>query len=538
MLAVAEDPTQKADFETFLAPFAQPGTMKDLSKEFDSPEDLGIYVLLTTEDNAAIIRKDPRVLSIDLDVDSGFDEPSTAAPDQSEQITLDTFDGFVIQTPSQDALGDLSLPLPVNVQGFTPSNVPGYAYQQEAGKGVTVYVLDTGANPAHDDFAKAEGNKRWLFASEDTAEDDKNGHGSCVQSLVNGPLFGVAKAADIVIVKLGARFTLDNILFGLLLVYQDVIKNKLQGKAVVNMSLGSQLLVPSTNNQGKNPGFILPQAIAGYNSTIQLLIDEDVVVVAASGNSRDEPGGSEFVTAFPAFLGRQLNMIAVGAVTAEGKREDYSQGVPRELDTSAVGTTVCASNLGNADVEKTGTSMSAPLVSGMIAVWLSSAQYRARLQVPGQVAANVKQLVRELSYNRFGGGDTPVAWNGVDVFTCNSGISGSAKLRARAGQCVINSTSTALPTASPPPQPPSATVPVVVSTMTPPPPAQTPLPCYNFNVDAYGYCCATADSPCGDGVGTCWLPFTGVGVGGGGDGINLLPTGARCPPPPGAKDDF
>ncbi|KAK1995905.1 subtilase [Colletotrichum falcatum] len=536
--------SQKADFEKFLTPFAVSGTLKDLAQEFGSSEPIGIYVLVTTEENALEISKDSRVASIDLNIEAGFDEPSSPVQGQQDEFTRETFGDIVIQSPSQDALNDLSLPLLVNVDGFISSDMPGYAFGQEAGKGVTVYVMDSGTNPSHDEYTKAEGTIRWLFATEDKTENDENGHGSCMQSLVNGPLFGAAKGADIVIIKLGAKYTLDNILFGLLLIYQDVIKNKLQGKAVVNMSIGNTLLLPSSNSHGRKPGFILEDGIAGYKSALQLLIGQDVVAVAASGNSREDPNGGEFVTSFPAFLGREIDIITVGAVDRRGKRESYSQGVPRELDTSAIGTATCASNHGNDDVEKHGTSISTPLVSGMIAVWLSQAKYRERLQVPGKVAANVKQLVRELSYNRFGGGDTPVAWNGEDVFTCQSGP-GPGRLRARAGSCAINSTSTTIlvpaQTAAPIPAKTLVTelVPTAAPSTAPPPPAALPpVPCYNFNINAYGYCCPDANNPCGLGVGTCFLPFKGEGVGGGGDGQTIVPTGARCPPPLGATDNW
>ncbi|KAK2005292.1 subtilisin-like protein [Colletotrichum eremochloae] len=545
---IAADSSQKADFETFLTPFAQSGTLKDLAQVFNSNEQIGIYVLVTTEDNALEISKDSRVSSsIDLNVEAGFDEPSSPVQGQQDEFTREAFGDVIIQSPSQNALIDLSLPLPVNADGFTPLDIPGYAFGQEAGKGVTVYIMDTGTNPSHDEYTKAEGTIRWLFATEDKTENDEDGHGSCMQSLVNGPLFGAAKSADIVMVKLGARYALDNILFGLLLIYDDVIKNKLQGKAVINMSLGNKLLLPSSNTRGRKPGFILEDGIAGYKSALELLVEEDVVAVTASGNSREDPNGGEFVTSFPAFLGREMDIITVGAVDERGKREVYSQGVPRELDTSAIGTATCASNNGNNDVEKHGTSISTPLVSGMIAVWLSQAKYRQRLQVPGKVAANVKKLVRELSYNRFGGGDTPVAWNGEDVFTCQAG---PGRLRARAGSCAVNSTSSALPapTQTPvptPTEPPVATtevtttVPAVVPSTAPPPPAALPpVPCYNFNINAYGYCCPDANNPCKPGVGTCYLPFRGEGVGGGGDGQTLVPTGARCPPPPGATDNW
>ncbi|OBR13074.1 Oryzin [Colletotrichum higginsianum IMI 349063] len=488
--------------------------------------------------------------SVKIQGEAELIEPISPVASQQEEFTRETFDNVVLQSPSQKALNDLSLPLEANVDGVTPNDIPGYAFPAAAGKGVTIYILDTGGNPNHDEYTKAEGTKRWLFANEDKTESDDVGHGSCMQSLASGPLFGAAKAADIVIVKLGARSTMDNALFGLILILQDVIQNKLQEKAVINMSIGYKLLVPSTNTRGRKPGFVQKDGIDGFKQALQLLIEQDVVVVTASGNDRDDPNAGEHITAFPAFFGRQMDIITVGAVDENGKRTYYSQGVPAELDTSAIGTATCASNKGNEDVELDGTSISTPLVTGMIATWLSDPQYKDRLQVPGKVAANVKKMVKELSYNRIGGGDTPVAWNGVDIFTCQSdsesGGSGPRKLRARAGKCAIKSTSTLIPTSTQPAVPTSTvpaappvvtpSAPAVVPSATPTPAAPPPVPCYNFNINAYGYCCPGPNSPCEKDLGTCYLPFKGEGVGGGGDGRTTVPTGARCPPPPGAAD--
>lgn len=58
---IAADPTQRADFEKFLDSFAEPDTLKDLAREFGSDEDIGVFVLDTTEDNAIAISQDPRV---------------------------------------------------------------------------------------------------------------------------------------------------------------------------------------------------------------------------------------------------------------------------------------------------------------------------------------------------------------------------------------------------------------------------------------------------------------------------------------------
>ena len=41
-----------------------------------------------------------------------------------------------------------------------------YVFDDSAGAGITVYVIDTGANPSNPDFSDMLGTKRWLWPSE------------------------------------------------------------------------------------------------------------------------------------------------------------------------------------------------------------------------------------------------------------------------------------------------------------------------------------------------------------------------------------
>ncbi|KZL83404.1 alpha-tubulin suppressor and related rcc1 domain-containing protein [Colletotrichum incanum] len=58
-----------------------------------------------------------------------------------------------------------------------------------------------------------------------------------------------------------------------------------------------------------------------------------------------------------------------------------------------------------------------------------------------------------------------------------------------------------------------------------------PVACYNFDINAYGYCCPGPGNPCEKDIGKCY--FNGEGVSGGSSGV--VPDGARCPPPEGAE---
>ena len=162
-----------------------------------------------------------------------------------------------------------------------------YVYDETAGKGITVYVIDSGMNSDNSDIsnsATASGGYRWLWPTKafwkkgrPQTEDDQTGHGSCVISKVSGYYYGVAKLVTIVSVK--HRMEKDNpnaikvssILESLSLVAADVKERNLGGKAVLNLSF-------------LGPGY--SSYIKAMTTVLTNLLAIDVVVVIPSGNLR------------------------------------------------------------------------------------------------------------------------------------------------------------------------------------------------------------------------------------------------------------
>ncbi|ENH63599.1 Subtilisin-like protease 2 [Fusarium oxysporum f. sp. cubense race 1] len=244
----------------------------------------------------------------------------------------------------------------------------GYAYDDKAGQGVTIYVLDEGFNLRHKEFTSSPGRKRWIFSKGASGENDPDGHGSCCASKALGSTVGVAPKADLVAVKL--QLTSWSLLKAWQAVILDVKQNRLQGKAVAL----------------------------------------DVVVVSSSGNF-----GTQFeVSTYPSLFANRTPIIVTGAVDNNGRLAPFSQGGPL-VTTTAPGVAVkCAAMSGasayQAGKESTGTSFSTPAVAGLAAYFLSLDSLRPRLQVPGSVAMNVKALIQEHHYARVSGGPK-VAWN-------------------------------------------------------------------------------------------------------------------------------
>jgi len=198
-----------------------------------------------------------RPLRIDLEEGSASGTPpSSSCPPEKCSQPHQKRDGHILM--QQDALDDLKLFS--QARGASLSGLPGYAYDSQGGRGITVYVIDTGVNAGHSvsvtdyqqsiglthfqEFSHMEGSIRWLYLPEEPQiESDDVGHGTCVTSKVVGSTFGVAKSASIVIVKIypiDGVFSMSRITAIWAVVARDVDSNDMVGKAVVSNSLGGE----------------------------------------------------------------------------------------------------------------------------------------------------------------------------------------------------------------------------------------------------------------------------------------------------------
>lgn len=114
---------------------------------------------------------------------------------------------------------------------------------------------------------------RWIFGgaqADKSVEEDlgSDGHGSCAGSKVNGPKYGVAKQANLVVVK--ASINIDETLDSLNKIIEDVREKKLQGKAIVNFSRSSKC--PKTASihvtPANLPGSCEPEQIHAENAGV------------------------------------------------------------------------------------------------------------------------------------------------------------------------------------------------------------------------------------------------------------------------------
>jgi hypothetical protein len=145
------------------------------------------------------------------------------------------------------------------------------------------------------------------------------------------------------------------------------------------------------------------------------------------------------ISEYPGLLARYRPIITVGAIDNEGEIAPSFQG-GELLRITAPGRGIrCAGKTRNDDQIMSGTSVgmwrpaiklriyhqansaaktASPIAAGVAAYLLSLDKYRTRLQVPGQVAKHVMDMMTELAWPRQKGG-FPVVWNAA-TDTCSA----------------------------------------------------------------------------------------------------------------------
>ncbi len=257
-----------------------------------------------------------------------------------------------------------------------------YTYDTTASN-VYTYIVDTGVRPSHNDF----GNRvvsGFTAINDGRGSDDCNGHGTHVAGTVAGATWGVAKAARIVPVRVlncQGSGTNSGVIAGMDWVAANHIK-----PAVANMSLGGG-------------------ASTATDNAVTNMRNAGVTVVVAAGNENQNA-----CNVSPA---RSPNAITVGSTTSSDARSNFSNWgscvnifAPGSSITSAWHTSNSATNT------ISGTSMAAPHVAGVAALFLAGNPTASPAQVESAVLNNgstgkvsgLNGSPNLLAYSRFGAG--------------------------------------------------------------------------------------------------------------------------------------
>jgi thermitase len=259
-------------------------------------------------------------------------------------------------------------PMLANQWGLISARFGG-AWNDAKGGRAKVAIVDSGAYSNHPDIGRIIAQRD--FVEDDAVADDDNGHGTHVTGIAgaltdNGK--GVAGGCfdcELLIAKVMGRigFTTDS------RIVKGINWSANHGADVVNLSLGG----------------------SGDSSVLRTAVDRaygrGALVVAAAGNEG---------TNVPQYPAAYSKVIAVSATTADGRLARYSSRGDW-VDLAAPGTDILStSNSGGYD-RMSGTSMSAPFVSGLAGLLASR----------GMSADSIRQSMQTTAKDLGPAGDDP-----------------------------------------------------------------------------------------------------------------------------------
>ncbi|RXW14507.1 hypothetical protein EST38_g11344 [Candolleomyces aberdarensis] len=228
-----------------------------------------------------------------------------------------------------------------NSQLFSGLNY-NFTYDDSAGQGVDIYIVDTGVLVTHSQFG---GRARW-GTSYVGGTTDGHGHGTHCAGTAAGSQFGVAKRANIIAVQVlnssGSGST-SGIISGLNWVLSQA---RASGRpSIASLSLGGS-------------------AATSLDNAVASLTSAGVHVVVAAGNSNANAGSYS-----PA---RAPSAITVGSSTIADARSSFSN-YGAVVDVFAPGSNVISAWIGSntATNSISGTSMATPHVAGLAAYLIS-----------------------------------------------------------------------------------------------------------------------------------------------------------------------
>ena len=215
------------------------------------------------------------------------------------------------------------------------------------GAGVRAYIVDTGIRLTHVDVVGRASS--GFDAVDGGSADDCNGHGTHVAGTVGGTVYGVAKGASLVAVRVldcGGSGTTAGVIAGV-----DWVANNHVKPAVANMSLGGS-------------------ANTSLDAAVRGAVAKGVTFVVAAGNGNIFGWAANACNYSPA---RVAEAVTVGATDKTDRKASFSNyGTCVDIFAPGVGITSAWYTSDTATSTISGTSMASPHVAGVAALYLQS----------------------------------------------------------------------------------------------------------------------------------------------------------------------